>query len=98
MDIKHEIIGFKVRGDKNYVDENVSKHGIAGLVLILRSDVNNVFDSASQKPFRYLERPFHNFQFGYTGATCPFHCILGSTTNIIVESEQKASLKVPGEI
>ena len=27
MDIKHEIIGFKVRGDKNYVDENVSEHG-----------------------------------------------------------------------
>ena len=31
MDFEHEIIGFKVRGDKNYVDENVSKHGIAYL-------------------------------------------------------------------
>ena len=29
MDFKHEIIAFKDRGDKNYVDENVSKHGNA---------------------------------------------------------------------
>ena len=28
MNFKHEIIGFKDRGDKNYVDENVSEHGI----------------------------------------------------------------------
>ena len=28
MNFEHEIIGFKVRGDKNYVDENVSKYGI----------------------------------------------------------------------
>ena len=27
MDFKHEIIAFKDRGDKNYVDENVSEHG-----------------------------------------------------------------------
>ena len=27
MAFKHEIIGFKDRGDKNYVDENVSEHG-----------------------------------------------------------------------
>ena len=27
MNFKHEIIGFKDRGDKNYVDENVSEHG-----------------------------------------------------------------------
>ena len=27
MDFEHEIIGFKDRGDKNYVDENVSEHG-----------------------------------------------------------------------
>ena len=26
MDFKLEIIGFNVRGDKNYVDENVSDH------------------------------------------------------------------------
>ena len=28
MDFKHEISGFKVRGDKNYVDENVSEYGM----------------------------------------------------------------------
>ena len=27
MDFKHEIIALKYRGDKNYVDENVSDHG-----------------------------------------------------------------------
>ena len=27
MNFKHETIGFKDRGDKNYVDENVSEHG-----------------------------------------------------------------------
>ena len=27
MDFKHEIIGFKVRGDENYVDENLSEYG-----------------------------------------------------------------------
>ena len=27
MDFKHKIIGFKVRGDINYVDENVSVYG-----------------------------------------------------------------------
>ena len=27
MDFKHGIIGFKDRGDKNYVDENLSNYG-----------------------------------------------------------------------
>ena len=45
MDFEHGIIGFKDRGDKNYVDENLSNHGIFKFSLNLA-----VFDSRDFNP------------------------------------------------
>ena len=41
MDFEHRIIGFKDRGDKNYVDENVSEHGNCKAVSTTASSILN---------------------------------------------------------
>ena len=37
MDFEHGIIGFKDRGDMNYVDENLSEHGTSSLHHLVRA-------------------------------------------------------------
>ena len=37
MDFEHGIIGFKDRGEKNYVDENLSNYGTLQLEISLKT-------------------------------------------------------------